>query len=113
MSNPTTNTTQPKKKYEKSPDDVGAGWLRDGNSGQYISLSLDITPDMVGTRIPFVMFPKKSKTSDKQPDYTVLKSKKFNSAPMPAPGGKPAVQAAVAKVQKTAAPAVEPSDLDF
>lgn len=52
--------------YEKNPDELGALWLKTGAKGDYM------TGEIGGVKV--VLFPAK-KTSDKSPDWRVLKSK--------------------------------------
>lgn len=52
--------------YEKNPDELGALWLKTGTRGDYM------TGEISGVKV--VLFPAK-KTSDKSPDWRVMKSK--------------------------------------
>lgn len=50
-----------------NPDEIGALWLKKGKKGQYM------TGTISGVKV--VLFPNDNKTSDKQPDWRVMKSK--------------------------------------
>lgn len=52
--------------YEKNPDELGALWLKTGTKGDYM------TGEISGIKV--VVFQAK-KTSDKSPDWRVLRSK--------------------------------------
>lgn len=53
---------------ENKPKDLGAAWVKTGNYGDYISVSVEIN----GTKHSFTMFPNKyKKEGSNQPDYRI------------------------------------------
>ena len=66
-----------KKMDNNKPKDLGAAWIKSGNYGDYISVSLEID----GKKHNFTMFPNKyKKEGSNQPDYR-LPAPQENSAP--------------------------------
>lgn len=53
--------------YEKDPSEIGALWLKQGSKGPYLTGTIN--------GVAVVCFQNTRKTSDKQPEYRVLKSK--------------------------------------
>jgi hypothetical protein len=58
--------------FEKNPDEMGALWVKEGKHGQYMTGVIN--------DVRVVAFPAK-KTSEKSPDWRVLKSKPREDAP--------------------------------
>lgn len=57
-----------KKMHNNKPKDLGAAWIKSGNYGDYISVSLEID----GKKHNFTMFPNKyKKEGSNQPDYRI------------------------------------------
>ena len=61
---------------ERNPDELGALWLKQSARGDYM------TGEIGGVKV--VCFPNTRKTSDRQPDWRVLKSKPRTERPAPA-----------------------------
>jgi hypothetical protein len=66
--------------YEKNPDELGALWIKHGPKSDYM------TGEINGVKV--VVFAAK-KTSDKSPDWRVLKSKPRTDTPSDQQPGKP------------------------
>lgn len=60
---------------KKSPDELGALWVRAGKDGKYFTGNITIN-DVV---YPIVCFPNDRKKNDKQPDWRILKSRPKNA----------------------------------
>ena len=64
--------------YEKDPNEIGALWLKQGSKGPYLTGTIN------GVNV--VCFQNTRNTSDKQPEYRVLKStpreKRDDSTPL-------------------------------
>jgi uncharacterized protein (DUF736 family) len=56
--------------FERNPDDIGALWSRSSPRGEYLSGTLKID----GREIKVVCFRNDRKSSDKAPDWRILKS---------------------------------------
>lgn len=54
----------------KRENELGALWTKQGKKGQYFSGYVEVD----GQKIPIVVFSNSKKSSEKQPDYTILKS---------------------------------------
>ena len=64
--------------YEKDPNELGALWMKSGAKGEYMTGSITVN----GETIKIVCFAGR-KSSDKSPDWRVLKSVPRESAPPP------------------------------
>lgn len=62
--------------YEKNPNEIGAGWKKEGKNGPYVSLSLDINGETVNCNIFKIQY--KQPKQANWPDYRVLS---FNDNP--------------------------------
>lgn len=58
--------------FEKDPSEIGALWLKHGAKGPYLTGTIN--------GVAVVCFQNTRKTSDKQPEYRVLKSKPRDGA---------------------------------
>ena len=56
--------------FERDPSDIGALWSRSSQRGEYLSGTIKID----GREVKVVCFKNDRKSSDKQPDWRVLKS---------------------------------------
>lgn len=57
-------------------DRVGAGWLKKGKDGQFVSISLELD----NKKYKLVMFKNKFKNQDNHPDYNIYVSEWKNDA---------------------------------
>jgi len=62
---------------ERDPNELGALWLKEGRKGQYM------TGTIAGQRV--VIFKNTRKSSDKAPDFRVLKAQSKEERGAPAP----------------------------
>lgn len=64
--------------YEKNPDELGAAWKKTSARGEYLTGNIE----GIG---PIVMFPVDGKGNPKAPAYRILKAKRRDEQPAPAP----------------------------
>lgn len=66
-----TNTQADTQNNEWKERELGALWVKNGRSGDFLSGHCSVD----GQRVEMVVFRNKNKTSDKAPDYILYKSK--------------------------------------
>ena len=64
--------------FERNPNEIGALWVKSGAKGDYMTGSIEVN----GEKVRVVCFAQR-KTSEKSPDWRVLKSVPRDEAPAP------------------------------